>query len=176
MALRGESLVRIAGVLEAPVRAVGVLLVALVVLVVLGEFAVVALRYGWQSSPPWLREGVLALNGAVFLLGMAWALQRNEHVRVDVVSRRLRPRTRAAIELLGMLLVVLPFAIFVLFVSDDYVWRSYTMGERSGEPGGLPMIWLQKALIPAMGLLLAIQALASALRALALVLEPETPR
>jgi TRAP-type mannitol/chloroaromatic compound transport system permease small subunit len=176
MALRGESLVRIAAVLEAPVRAIGVVLAGLVVLVVIGEFAVVALRYGWQSSPPWLREGVLALNGAVFLLGMAWALQRDEHVRVDVFSRRLSPRARAAIELGGMLLVVLPFAIFVLFVSDEYVLRSHAMGERSGEPGGLPMTWLQKALIPAMGLLLAVQAVASGLRALARLVEPEASR
>lgn len=176
MTLPRAALLRIAAVLEAPVRAIATVLVGLVVLVVCGEFAVVVLRYGWQYTPAWLREGVLALNGAVFLLGMAWALQRDEHVRVDVWSRRLRPRTRAAIELCGMLLAVLPFAIFVLAVSADYVWRSYAMGERSGEPGGLPMIWLQKALIPAMGLLLAIQALACALRALARVVEPDTPR
>ncbi len=172
--MRAQALTRLAKGLEWPVRVVGVLLTVLVLLIVVGEFAVVALRYGWQWSGPWLREAVLALNGAVFLLGAAWALQENEHVRVDVLSRRWSARTRGIVECLGMLLVVLPFAVFVYFVSDDYVLRSHAIGERSGEPGGLPALWLQKALIPAMAVLLAVQALASAARALAAVLGDDT--
>jgi TRAP-type mannitol/chloroaromatic compound transport system permease small subunit len=165
--MHAETLKRLAAWLEWPVRAVGSLLTALVLLVVVGEFAVVAMRYGWQWSGPWLREAVLALNAAVFLLGAAWALQQGEHVRVDVLSRRWSPRARSLIEFFGMLCVVLPFAGFVYAVSDDYVLRSHAIGERSGEAGGLPALWLQKALIPAMAVLLAVQALASAARALA---------
>ena len=115
--------------------------------------------------------GVL-LTALVLLV--VWALQENEHVRVDVLSRRWSARTRGIVECLGMLLVVLPFAVFVFLVSDDYVLRSHAIGERSGEPGGLPALWLQKALIPAMAVLLAVQALASAARALAGVLGDDT--
>ena len=69
-------LIRVSRWLEAPVRWIGGLLGVLLLLVVAGEFAVVLLRYGWQWSQTWLREGVLALNSAVFLLGAAYALQR----------------------------------------------------------------------------------------------------
>lgn len=165
MLVATRRLLRCAHVLEAPVRWAGAILGLLLLGVVALEFAGVLLRYGWQWSQPWLRESVLALNGGVFLLGMAYALQRDEHVRVDVLSRHFRPRTRAAIELLGMLLIVLPFALFVLVVSSDYVWRSFAMGERSPEAGGLPALWAQKALIPSMAILLLLQALASAARA-----------
>jgi TRAP-type mannitol/chloroaromatic compound transport system permease small subunit len=155
---------KLAQVLEVPVRWVGALLGLLVLGVVLAEFAVVLLRYGWQWSQPWLRESVLAMNAAVFLLGMAWALQRDEHVRVDVLSRTWSARTRARVELAGMLLVVLPFAVFVFVASDHYVLQSWRIGESSNESGGLPALWVQKSLIPTMALLLALQALARAAR------------
>lgn len=159
-----NHLIRVSKLLEAPVRWVGALLGVLLLLVVVGEFAVVLLRYGWQWSQTWLREGVLALNSAVFLLGAAYALQHDEHVRVDVLSRHWSPRTRAWVEVLGMLLMVLPFAIFIVAVSDQYVLQSWRIGERSQESSGLPALWLQKALIPTMAVLLALQALARAAR------------
>jgi TRAP-type mannitol/chloroaromatic compound transport system permease small subunit len=164
MPVTAQRWLKLAQVLEAPVRWVGALLGLLVLGVVLAEFAVVLLRYGWQWSQPWLRESVLAMNAAVFLLGMAYALQRDEHVRVDVLSRTWSARTRAWVELAGMLLVVLPFAIFVFVVSDHYALQSWRIGESSNESGGLPALWVQKALIPAMALLLALQALARAAR------------
>ncbi len=166
---------KLAQVLEAPVRWVGALLGLLVLGVVLAEFAVVLLRYGWQWSQPWLRESVLALNSAVFLLGMAYALQRDEHVRVDVLSRTWSPRTRAWVELAGMLLIVLPFAVFVWVYSDHYVLQSWRIGESSNESGGLPALWVQKALIPSMALLLALQALARAARQAAFLGGAEAP-
>ncbi len=166
------KLKQLASVLEAPVRWIGMLLGILVVALVFCEFAVVVLRYGWQWSQPWLRELVLALNSAVFLLGGAYALQRDEHVRVDVLSRAWSARTRAWVEIFGMLLIVLPFAIFVMLVSDHYVLESWRINERSNEAGGLPALWIQKALIPAMALLLALQALAWAARHAAFLLRP----
>lgn len=165
---------KFAQALEAPVRWVGAFLGLLVLGVVLAEFAVVLLRYGWQWSQPWLRESVLAMNAAVFLLGTAYALQRDEHVRVDVLSRTWSPRTRAWVELGGMLLVVLPFAIFVVVVSDHYVAQSWRIGESSNESGGLPGLWVQKALIPTMAILLALQALARAARQAAYLAGAET--
>ncbi|MGE4073442.1 MAG: TRAP transporter small permease subunit [Lysobacterales bacterium] len=159
-----DRLLKIARTLDAPVRWLGALLAVLVLLLVLTGFAVVLLRYGWQWSQPWLRESVLALNAAIFLLGAAYALQRDEHVRVDVLSRHWSARTRAWVELLGMLGVVLPFAVFIGYYSIDYVMQSWRIGESSSEPGGLPAIWLQKSLILGMALTLALQALARAAR------------
>lgn len=158
---------RWAALLEAPLRWIGAVLVPLVLAIVLLQCAAVLLRYGFGYSQPWLREGVLAANAMVFLLGAAFALMHDEHVRVDVLSRRLSPRVRAGVECVGMLLTVLPFALFVIVISQPYVLTSFQIGERSAEPGGLPFLWLQKALIPAMALLLIVAALARAARAAA---------
>lgn len=175
MPIAADRWLKLADVLEAPVRWIGALLGLLVLGVVAAEFAVVLLRYGWQWSQPWLRESVLALNSAVFLLGSAYALQRDEHVRVDVLSRRWSPRTRDWVEVFGMLLVVLPFALFVVAVSDHYVYESWRIGENSNESGGLRQLWLLKALIPAMAVLLALQALARAARCGARLAAADTP-
>lgn len=165
------SLRRLAAIAEAPLRAIAAMLALLVLLLVAMQCAVVALRYGFGYSQPWLRESVLAANAVIFLFGAAWTLLRDEHVRVDVLSRRFSERSRQAIECLGMLLAVLPFAVFILVVSEHYVATSFRIGERSPEPGGLRWLWLQKALIPSMALLLALAALARAARAAAAWLE-----
>lgn len=170
-----DSWLKVARVLDTPVRWLGGLLALLVVLLVGCAFAVVLLRYGWQWSQPWLRESVLALNSAVFLLGAAYALQKDEHVRVDVLSRRWAPLTRAWVELLGMLLVVLPFALFIAVISADYVLTSWRIGESSNEPGGLPAVWLQKSLIIGLALTLGLQALARAARFAAVIAAGRTP-
>jgi TRAP-type mannitol/chloroaromatic compound transport system permease small subunit len=159
-----NRLLKLSRLLDTPVRWLGGVLSLLVVALVVAAFAVVLLRYGWQWSQPWLRESVLALNAAVFLLGAAYALQLDEHVRVDVWSRHWSARRRAWIEVLGMLLVVLPFAVFVAVISSRYVWHSWQIGERSNETDGLPALWLQKSLILGMALTLALQALARATR------------
>lgn len=170
-----DRLLKLARLLEAPIRWLGGVLALLVLLLALAGFAVVLLRYGWQWSQPWLRETVLALNAAVFMLGASYALQRDEHVRVDVLSRRWSPRTRARIEVLGMLLVVLPFAVFIGVYSIDYVLQSWRIGESSNETGGLPALWLQKALIPGMAITLGLQALARAARFAAQLADVPTP-
>ncbi len=158
---------RAATLLAWPVAQTGRALGALVVLGVFGMFAVVLLRYAFGFSEAWLRELVLALNAAVFLLGASYALARDEHVRVDVLSKRFSPRTKLLVEVIGLLLVVLPFALFVLAVSYSYVATSFAIGERSNEPSGLSYLWMVKALIPTFAVLLILQALASACKLLA---------
>lgn len=167
-----QTLRRTAALMERPIEWIGRSLGVLVVMLVLLLFAVVMLRYGWGQAWPWMREGVLALNAAVFLLGASYALQQGEHVRIDVFSRRFSPRLRAIVESACIVFLLLPFCVFVFMVSDHYVWASIAISERSPEPGGLPLVWPIKALIPAMALLLGWQGLALLLRALADVLAP----
>lgn len=156
-----------ARILGWPAEYIGRCLGVLVVLGVVGMFAVVLTRYAFGFSEAWLRELVLALNAAVFLLGASFAMARDEHVRVDVLSKRFSPRTKKWVELGGVLLIVLPFAVFVLVVSWRYVATSFAIGERSNEPGGLAHLWVIKGLIPAFAVLLILQALANACKMLA---------
>ncbi len=98
------------------------------------------------------------LFAMIFLMAAGWTLQRNEHVRVDVFSRRFSARWRAVIDLIGHTLVLLPIAgvLFYLGLQETLdAWRSH---ELSADAGGL-VRWPVKALIPIGFLLLILQAL-----------------
>ena len=95
------------------------------------------------------------LFSLIFLLGAGFALRENAHVRVDVVYGRLRARARAAINVVGAVLMLLPFSIFVLWVSWPSIRNSWAVREASPDPGGLPRYPLKAVIIVAFVLLLA---------------------
>jgi len=130
-------------------------------------FLVVVLRYAFDTGFIWMQESVTWMHAVVFMVGAAYTLKHDEHVRVDVVYRGLTVRRRALIDLTGTLLFLLPFCAYVLYESLPYVEGSWRIGERSREAGGLPALYLLKAVIPAMAVLLAIQGAAVVLRSLA---------
>lgn len=147
------------------IEAIGRLLALLVPLMVLLAFGLVVARYLFGVGSIAGQELVLALHGLVFMLGAAVALRQGRHVRVDVFQTRWSPRTRAAVELAGTLLCLLPFALLLLWLSLDYVAASWGQREGSREPGGLPAVYLLKALIPLAAVVLIVQGLLDALRA-----------
>lgn len=97
------------------------------------------------SSNAWL-ELQWYLFGAVFMLAAAWTLQKNEHVRIDVLSSRFTQRTRLWIDLICHLLFLMPFVVLMVWLSWPFFWRSWTTGEQSMNAGGLVM-WPAKLLI-----------------------------
>lgn len=117
------------------------------------------------TSNAWL-ELQWVLFSLVFLLGAPHLLRRDGHVRVDVFFARFSPRTRAFVDLLGTLLLLIPFCLFALLTSCDFVADSLRTLEGSPDPGGLPR-WPVKLLVPIAFLLLLLQALAEALRRIA---------
>ncbi|HET6604748.1 MAG TPA: TRAP transporter small permease subunit [Xanthomonadaceae bacterium] len=137
-------------------------------------FALVVARYAFGAGSLAAQEAVLWLHAIVFLLGAGFALRHDRHVRVDVFAQRLSERARARIELLGAVLLLLPFCVFMLWISLDYVAASWSLRESSREPGGLPGVYLLKTLIPIAAATLALQGIAQALRAvLALRARPD---
>lgn len=86
------------------------------------------------------------LFGAVFLLGAAYTLQQNAHIRIDLLAGRWSPRTQALIEILGHLAFVLPLIAYVLFHGSLFFHNAWTIGEQSADVGGLPR-WPAKGLI-----------------------------
>lgn len=131
---------------------------------VLGMMAVtglvVVLRYGFSIGSIALQESVMYLHGLVFMLGIPYALKHDAHVRVDVLYGRLDQRGRDLVNLAGHLLFLLPLAGFVLWVSWDYTGRAWAIREGSAEVGGIEAVFLLKTLIPVLGGLLCLQALA----------------
>ncbi|HLS84301.1 MAG TPA: TRAP transporter small permease subunit [Arenimonas sp.] len=163
MGLRsGAPLLRaIDAVSEAAGRLAALAALALVLLV----FALVLARYGFGLGSVAAQEAVLWLHAAIFLLGLGLCFRHDRHVRVDVFSARWQPRTRARVELAGIVLLLLPLCLFAVWISLDYVAASWSVREGSRDPGGLPGWYLLKALIPLSAALLALQGLAQAARA-----------
>ena len=93
--------------------------------------------------------------------------------RVDLLRARFSTRTRAWIELLGCVALLFPFCVIVAFDSWGFFWVSFSIGERSANPSGLPARYLIKGVLFAAMLLLAVQSLGVASRNLAILLRRE---
>ena len=120
------------------------------------------------SSNAWL-EIQWYLFSAVFLLCAGYTLLRNEHVRIDVVSGRFSPRTRAWIDVIGTVFFLLPMAVIILWLSWPFVLESYRRGEISGDAGGL-IRWPVKLLMPIGFTLLVAQGISELIKRVAFLL------
>jgi TRAP-type mannitol/chloroaromatic compound transport system permease small subunit len=147
---------------EASGRFAGLLAIALVALV----FGLVLARYAFSAGSVAAQETVLWLHAAIFLLGLAYALRHGAHVKVDVFSQRWPAPTRAWVDFGAGALLLLPFCVFIVMMSWDYVGASWSAREGSRDPGGLPAWYLLKALLPLSAVLLLLQGLAETIRAL----------
>jgi len=94
------------------------------------------------------------LFSVIFLLGSAYALRHDAHVRVDVLYERLQPRTRAWIDLVGTVVFLIPFSALMLWVSFPAVRTSWQIRETSPDPGGLPRYPIKALILVSFGLLL----------------------
>jgi TRAP-type mannitol/chloroaromatic compound transport system permease small subunit len=127
-------------------------------MVLLGAFNAVA-RYlgrfvGRSLSSNAYLEAQWYLFSLIFLLGAAYALQRDAHVRVDVLFARCSARVRSWINILGTILLLVPFCIFVIWSSLPAVRNSWRIREVSPDPGGLPRYPLKALILVCFGLLL----------------------
>jgi len=110
----------------------------LTLFMVLVTVAVVIMRYVFDAGRIWLQESVVWMHAVVFMLGAAYTLRDEEHVRVDIFYRTMRPRTRAWVDLAGVIVFLLPLCVFLGWMSFDFVAQSWAIGEASRESGGLP--------------------------------------
>jgi len=127
----------------------------------------VVLRYGFGIGSIELEELQWHLFAAAFLLGLAYTQAADEHVRVDIIHERLSPRARAWVELLGTLILLLPFAAITAYHAWGFFWQSWLLGERSPMPSGLPGRYVIKGVLFVALSLLALQAAAVAARSAA---------
>ena len=128
---------------------------------VIGRYVGVAIGHNLSSNG--LIEGQWYLFDIVFLLGMGWTLQNQDHVRVDVLQGRWSKRRKAKLELLGTIFLLLPFAFGVMAISIEPTLHSWMIGEISPDPNGLPRYWI-KTLIPLSFLFLGLQGISEAIQ------------
>lgn len=138
----------------------------LALFIALLQFALVGARYAFGFGSIWLSETVIYANAALFLLAAAWTLRTGGHVRVDVFYAHASARVQAKIDLAGSLLLLLPFALTLFWLSVPYAARSWAILERSQEASGLPLVFMLKTLIPLFALMMALQGIAQAIRAI----------
>lgn len=119
----------------------------------------ILLRYIFNINFIFMQELVMYLHAFIFLFGISICLKENSHVRIDVFSNKLDAKVKKYIEILGTVLFIIPFCLFVLYESTPIIIRSWEMLESSGEPGGLPFIYILKSSIYVFASLLLIQAL-----------------
>lgn len=145
----------------------------------------VAERYFFNRNTTYLIELNWHFYSLIFLLGAAYTLKHDGHVRVDLFYHHMSPRGKAWVNLLGGLLFLLPFCAAIIYTSlsstrgfdSSFVGQSWATMEGSSDPGGLPARFLLKSALPFGFLMLALQGVAEILRnALFLVGKPEDAR
>lgn len=132
---------------------------------------VVLLRYGVGIGSVAVQESATYLHATVFMLGTAFTLKRDGHVRVDIFYRRFGVRGRAWVNSIGAIVFLLPFCLFVGGISWQFVTQAWGTLEGSPDPGGIHAVFLLKSLIPLMALNLLVQCLAEIARNLLILLE-----
>ncbi len=125
----------------------------------------VILRYFFNWSRVWMMELELYLFAIIFLLGGAYAFQKDQHVRVDVFYTNMSEKNKAIVNLIGGIFLLLPWCIIILYISQRFFLKSWRIGESSGQPGGLPMLYVKKGLLFVGFFLLFLQGLSSIYKA-----------
>lgn len=136
---------------------------------------VVVMRYGFSVGSIMAQESVIYMHGCLFMLGTAYALKSDAHVRVDIFYRNFSPRARAWVNSVGGIVFLMPLCAFIGISSWSYVTESWIVHENSPEPGGIPAVFLLKSVIPLMAFNLFLQGLAETLRSALILVEDQTP-
>jgi TRAP-type mannitol/chloroaromatic compound transport system permease small subunit len=123
----------------------------------------VLLRYSLSLGSVWAQELEWHLLAALILLGMSYSLLRGDNVRVDIFYSRYSAQMKRRVDIASAILTIL-IAVLMIALSWKYVGQSYAIAEKSPDPGGIPMRWLIKAMLPLGFGLLFLQALGALLR------------
>ncbi len=137
----------------------------LALLMVLVQFLIVLLRYVYSLNWVAVQESVTYMHAALFMLAAGYTLLEDGHVRVDIFFRGMGPRAQALVNFAGAFLFLLPFAVLILWWSLPYVEASWATLEGSAQPGGLPLVFVLKTIIPAFGVLMILHGGLMAVRA-----------
>ncbi len=132
------------------------LTVGLLLLTIFNVFINVILRYVFNNSSIALQEMEWHLFSALFLLGIAYTLQKDTHVRVDIFYTKFSIKKQALINLIGFALFVLPISLLIIYYGVEFAYSAYVINEKSGDPGGLTHLFIIKSIIPISFILLII--------------------
>lgn len=136
-------------------------LIFILVIQVAGD---VLFRYFFHISSIAEQELQWHILAAIAMFGSAYTFQQGEHVRVDLLYHQYSEKVKLMMDILIPLFIIIPFSLFIIYLSSQYVMQSYINGEVSPDPGGLPYRYLVKSLIPIGFVLILLQGLSVLLK------------
>lgn len=119
----------------------------LLLLLLANVFYDVVMRYVFNDVSIGMQEMEWHLYAMIFLFGVAYTLQADGHVRVDVLYERMSPQKRAIIDIAGVVIFLWPFCFLVADYGINFAYEAWSINEQSGDPGGLPHRWIIKSMI-----------------------------
>jgi len=158
------SLLRLATAIDRLNGAIGRVAAWAILAMGLIQCAVIVMRL-FGAGSLWLHESLFYFHIALVLFTAAWTLRLDGHVRVDIFYSSASPRARAAIDLAGSLLLLMPFMLAIAAFTWPYALRSWAILEGSREAGGLPLVYLLKSAILVFAAQMLLQGLSQAIRA-----------
>ena len=149
-------MLRLSHAIDVLVHRIGRIAIWLVLIMTVISTGNAIVRKMFDVSSNALLEVQWYLFSAIFLLCAAYALQKNAHVRIDVLASRFSRRTQAWIDIFGTLFFLMPIVVLVVWLSSGVFLESFRSNEVSASAGGL-VVWPARLLVPAGFLLLLLQ-------------------
>jgi len=140
-----------------------------VLAIVLITFAVVVMRYAFNTGSVFLQESITYFHNYVIMLAAGYALLKGAHVRVDIFYRPASAKKKAWVDLLGFIFLMLPTCLFIFYIAWEYVVASWSILEGSQEAGGIDARYLFKTSILLMPALMILQGIAESLKAILVI-------
>lgn len=156
----------IAGIIDRINEAIGQIMAWVALLLVINVFLVVVLRYVFSYGEAWMQETYIWMHAFIFMLGAGYTLLHDGHVRIDLIYAGASDRYKAFVNLFGSIFLAAPVLWLIYTRGFDFFDRSFSRLESSPEAGGLPALYILKAAIPALAVVLGLQVLSMALRSL----------
>jgi TRAP-type mannitol/chloroaromatic compound transport system permease small subunit len=128
-------------------------------------------RYLFSSGSIALQELEWHIHDVLFLLGISYALKYNAHVRVDLFYEKYSDKLKAWINIIGVVLLIIPFSVFIFYTGMEFARDAYSYGEMSPNPGGLGYRFVIKSVISIAFALVILQAVSELLKSIQLLSE-----
>jgi len=170
-----QSLQRLASRCDRINESIGSTISWFTIAMVVFTFLIVVLRYMFNLGWIAMQESVTYLHAMVFMLGAAYTLKHEGHVRVDIFYQKASLKNRAWVDLLGTVFLLIPMMMFILYSCWDYVMDSWMLLEDSPETGGLPAVFILKSAIILLPVLMIIQGVSLVIRNALYLMGAETP-
>ena len=136
----------------------------LIIPLTFGTVYEVVARYGFNAPTIWAYDMTYMLCGTLFMMGVAYTIRHNSHVRVDVFYHMLSPRQKSILETCLYLIVFFPVAVALLVKGASYFWESWVLRETASLSPWRPIIYPFKAVLPIAVFLMILQGIAEFIR------------